>query len=296
MPYISSFLSNEKMYIELNNNVSKVLINLFGYYSAAKSFVFNGKKISASLVLNEVEHLQDNHNIYIIQKSVSQIKEINLSEIKKYQNMLTLISSEDLEFVNFKNFFLEPENIKKIFFEHSHLKLNQIALDILSDPTLLMHYFYKQPNFFIEHNSLFLILKNYIDSILPSLNNSNMFSSSHNQLNNSFNSNSAVQSSSTLQQPAITSQMLQQALNFIGFTNQNANSTPTTFYNVREENQNSSLMDVELNYNESQHIYKNQLEQMREFGFTNDEENIRALIISDGSLEMALEMVISMRD
>lgn len=44
-----------------------------------------------------------------------------------------------------------------------------------------------------------------------------MFSSSHNQLNNSFNSNSAVQSSSTLQQPAITSQMLQQALNFIGF-------------------------------------------------------------------------------
>lgn len=39
-------------------------------------------------------------------------------------------------------------------------------------------------------------------------------------------------------------------------------------------------MDVELNYNESQHIYKNQLEQMREFGFTNDEENIRALIVN----------------
>lgn len=111
MPYITSFLSDEKTYVNLSNNVSNILNNFFDYYSSHKgnyfcigrnffiflAFMFNGKKISANLILNEVEHLKDNHNIYFVQKTNFHSKEINLSEIRKYQNFLTLISSKDLE-------------------------------------------------------------------------------------------------------------------------------------------------------------------------------------------------------
>lgn len=38
-------------------------------------------------------------------------------------------------------------------------------------------------------------------------------------------------------------------------------------------------MDVEPNYNQLRQTYSSQLEQMREFGFVDDEENIRALIV-----------------
>lgn len=38
-------------------------------------------------------------------------------------------------------------------------------------------------------------------------------------------------------------------------------------------------MDVEPNYNQLRQTYSRQLEQMREFGFVDDEENIRALIV-----------------
>lgn len=55
-------------------------------------------------------------------------------------------------------------------------------------------------------------------------------------------------------------------------------------------------MEVELDYAQLRQTYSTQLEQMREFGFTNDEESIRALHSCDGQLEPALELVITMRE
>lgn len=60
------------------------------------------------------------------------------------------------------------------------------------------------------------------------------------------------------------------------FTNNNVNST---ILHTQQENQNLNLTNFEINYTELYELYKNQIEQMHEFGFTNDEENIRALFV-----------------
>uniref|UniRef100_A0A915EPK3 UBA domain-containing protein n=1 Tax=Ditylenchus dipsaci TaxID=166011 RepID=A0A915EPK3_9BILA len=47
---------------------------------------------------------------------------------------------------------------------------------------------------------------------------------------------------------------------------------------------------MEVDYSNLRQNYQTQLEQMREFGFTNDEENLRALQACDGVVEAALEL------
>ena len=39
-----------------------------------------------------------------------------------------------------------------------------------------------------------------------------------------------------------------------------------------------------------------QLQQMHEFGFRNDEENIQALLLTNGDVQQALEIVIAMKE
>lgn len=49
-------------------------------------------------------------------------------------------------------------------------------------------------------------------------------------------------------------------------------------------------------FQNAQQNFAAQLQQMHEFGFRNDEENIQALLLTNGDVQQALEIVIAMKE
>jgi hypothetical protein len=93
--------------------------------------------------------------------------------------------------------------------------------------------------------------------------------------------------------PGITQDMLSQALAavFQGTAGAGTSASAT------DTSQNAPAnVPPTINYEELRQKYASQLETMREFGFTNDEENLRALQACEGEVERALELVISFRE
>lgn len=93
-----------------------------------------------------------------------------------------------------------------------------------------------------------------------------------------------------------TSDMLQQALaqSLVGNVNSNVPgpSNQTTASNTPPE---SMEVDASQQANPAE-TYATQNTHLHEFGFTNNEENISALIISNGDIEGAIEFIISNRN
>jgi len=291
--------------VSIRQNVADIINGLVTNSPSDYALVFLGKKLQLDKKLEDIPHLNDSHTIKLLKQrqttekleSSMTTKEIEklLADIKR---MLKKLNAGNIDPTNQSHHklmaYVDQTMLKKIIKEYPFLiaEDNLLSLDVIIDFRLLINMITENNKFLYDNPHCLIILKKALESVLesPTINNSRQ--SMHGN-NSSHPSTSQIPSTSI--PPLFTQQMLQQAL---AMTSTTANPDATEIQNSQES---SSRMDIDANHNHKTHEYfrqkySTQLEQMKDFGFNDEYKNVRALRLSSGNVEQALELVIESID
>ncbi|KAI1711983.1 UBA/TS-N domain-containing protein [Ditylenchus destructor] len=245
------------------------------------ALVFYGDKLSGESRLADVQHIDETSSLYLVHNNaaypsneIEQDLDKQLSICKKKYEALTDDGKQKLR----EQF--QGDNLKKIITEHPALYHDQPLMSLIYDYKLLAEYLFTKENFAQEHPYAFVIFKTALESSATKPANSLLFMPPAN-----------LRPSTS----AITADMLQQAMAtvFTGLPSQAPVANTTT----QAAPSNAPVSEpMEVDYGHLREAYASQLTQMRDFGFTDDEENLRALQACEGNVEAALELVISIRE
>ncbi|KAH7727816.1 ubiquitin domain-containing protein DSK2 [Aphelenchoides avenae] len=250
---------------------------------ANSELFLHGKKLPRTAKLSEIAGLGKSHTLRVLARGepltpTTTIQKAQLSSqlesLKLNHDMISEIEERRLiDHMGGKDF------LKKIVDEFPVLRNDPGALDAISDYSLLNALLHSSKEFMEEHPDLLEVFKKVLERntlgqgpsqpVIPRL------------------PPLAPRVPGAAGAPAITPEMLQQALAAAFNPNANVPAAPA----VQPPPQ-----PVTPNYDELRQRFAAELTTLHEFGFTDDEENLRALQACEGNVERALELVISMRE
>ncbi|KAL7075951.1 hypothetical protein ACQ4LE_004436 [Meloidogyne hapla] len=269
------------------------------------ALVFFGRKLDLDQKLETIEHLNEDRPLYILcQNGNNQKSNASKDQIDKklqacrasyralIEDVLPQVSAEAFKLLLSYIHENKCENYKQVLKDYPNFVYDQVGDAAICDFRLLIQFIMKNNEFAHEHPDCLSVFKKALDSV------SSKFSSTSTSVRfpNSLlggDITMPMQNNSAAGTPLITQQMLSQAF-AVALGDRPAQPTSNS-------QQSSSIQhtDTPQNLGESNDPRTNfatQLQQMHEFGFTDDSENIQALLLTNGDVEQALQIVIAMRE
>jgi len=268
------------------------------------ALIFLGKKLKPEMILSEIEHFDNKKTVRLIRQYHSTAKQSmdpaellkNLEHCKMLYNQFA-DNNDPTRFESLATFIKSDNYQKNILAKHSkEIKCSsQLAQDAIMDSELLISLVIKNNDFPSKNPHCVVILKEAMVAIIKQ--DREEFDRNRHQQQPGpsvnfplFQNQRRVQNAT----PEITLGMLNAALASATPTgNISSNVTGTSAgagssTGLPPNEQTLSLNDLKVKYRE-------QLDQMRDFGFTDENENIEALSVSEGNVEMALQYIIDSR-
>uniref|UniRef100_A0A915M969 UBA domain-containing protein n=1 Tax=Meloidogyne javanica TaxID=6303 RepID=A0A915M969_MELJA len=268
------------------------------------ALVFFGRKLALDQKLETIQHLNENRPLYIIcQKENNQKSKENKEEINKklqacrasyralIEDALPQVSAEAFKLLLSYMHENKCENYKQVLKDYPNFVYDQIGDAAICDFRLLIQFILKNDDFAYKHPDCLSVFKKALDNV------SAKFSST----STSVRFPSALmggdlampmQNNPSTGTQLITQQMLSQAFAVaLGETAQPASNSQQS-----SSTQQTSTSQNDGENNNPRANFATQLQQMHEFGFTDDNENIQALLLTNGDVEQALQIIIAMRE
>uniref|UniRef100_A0A914EFC5 UBA domain-containing protein n=1 Tax=Acrobeloides nanus TaxID=290746 RepID=A0A914EFC5_9BILA len=267
MVNVTVFGTKEQEFPDVNvNQTIEELLNGLSLNGSDFGIIYYGRTLKRDQVISELPGLKPNHKLYIIcQKAKVPETPVLLPTKAKEVAKECLYRLENLQP------YEEEKDFRPLINRDMHI------MNALNDFSCIKASIGEE-NFVTEHPNFAVIVKSMLDKIVVSIPTTSWFA---NQPGNAVRRQAPAMNAS----PLITPEMLRNALNVALLP------TPPV-----QPNQNVATSGGGNAANQTQRNYAAQLEQLREFGFSDDNENLIALEACDGNVDQALELIITMRE